>query len=265
MRLSLGAHALGALDQEEALQVDLHLATCEECGAELLDLEGVSAFLGKVSERDVELVASPPRQVLDRLLNARAKRHRRGRVLMAAAASVAVLAVGGTVWTVSAQRPDVGTTAAAPERSVSETPADTAGSADASDTAVQAETRILAEPTPSTLLKSAPPEDAGGREFPGANEARGYYAHVTAIPGESGTQLAVRVTGVPEGTTCRLLVIGRNGERDYTDAWTVDRDTYRNKTVFPRHTRIPMTDIARFDLLDPSDKVLVRVKAPARK
>ncbi|MEV0597045.1 anti-sigma factor family protein [Nonomuraea cavernae] len=262
MRLSLGAHALGALDQDEALHIDLHLATCEECGAELLDLEGISAFLGKVSERDVELVSSPPRQVLDRLLNARAKRYRRGRVLLAVAASVAVLAVGGTVWTVSALPSQRETSAAAPQLTVSETPTDTAAQADQAE---QAETKILVKPSPSALLKSAPPEEAGGREFPGENEARGYFAQVTAFPGEGGTQLAVRVTGVPEGTTCRLVVIGRNGERDYTDAWTVSRDTYQNKAVFPRHTRIPMTDIARFDLLDPSDKLLVRIKVPARK
>lgn len=59
VRLSLGAHALGALDPDEATEVDTHLATCEVCGAELVELAGVTAFLAKVSERDVELVASP--------------------------------------------------------------------------------------------------------------------------------------------------------------------------------------------------------------
>ncbi|WP_219464731.1 anti-sigma factor family protein, partial [Nonomuraea rhizosphaerae] len=114
VRLALGAHALGALDSDEAMEIDTHLATCEVCGAELLDLEGVASFLGKVSERDVELVTSPPRAVLDRLLNARAKRHRRGRALLAVAASVAVMALGGTVWTLSTQANNAEQTAAAP-------------------------------------------------------------------------------------------------------------------------------------------------------
>ncbi|MFC7104187.1 anti-sigma factor family protein [Nonomuraea rubra] len=39
VRISLGAHALGALDPEEAAEIDHHLATCEACGAELLELE----------------------------------------------------------------------------------------------------------------------------------------------------------------------------------------------------------------------------------
>ncbi|MEU8251280.1 zf-HC2 domain-containing protein [Nonomuraea sp. NPDC048916] len=259
VRLTLGAHALGALDPDEALQVDLHLATCEVCGAELLELEGVSAFLGKVSERDVELVASPPRQVLDRLLNARAKRHRRGRVLLAVAASVAVLAVGGTVWTASArQASQEATSAAAP---APETAGDTAARADQAD---QAETKIHIELQPSPL-RSASPRETSGREFPGANEARGYYAHVAAFPGEDGTRLAVRVAGVPVGTTCRLVVVGRNGEREVTESWTVSRETYQDKVVFPRHTRIPMADIARFDLVDGADRVLVRVKVTPRK
>ncbi|MDA0638840.1 zf-HC2 domain-containing protein, partial [Nonomuraea sp. MCN248] len=67
VRQALGAHALGALDPHEAEEVDLHLATCEECGDELAELAGVAGFLGKVSERDVVLVASPPKRVLERL------------------------------------------------------------------------------------------------------------------------------------------------------------------------------------------------------
>ncbi|MFD0467929.1 zf-HC2 domain-containing protein [Nonomuraea thailandensis] len=112
VRISLGAHALGALDPEEAAEIDHHLATCEACGAELLELEGVGAFLGKVSERDVELVASPPRQVLDRLLNDRVKRTRRGRALMSLVAAAAVLVVGGTVWTAVQTGSGGGSTAA---------------------------------------------------------------------------------------------------------------------------------------------------------
>ncbi|GAA2776164.1 zf-HC2 domain-containing protein [Nonomuraea dietziae] len=99
VRLSLGAYTLGALDAEEAQEVEIHLASCEGCTDELMELEGLPVFLSKVSEKDVELVASPPREVLDRLLNDRVKRHRRGRLLLVAAASVAALAVGGTVLT----------------------------------------------------------------------------------------------------------------------------------------------------------------------
>ena len=104
VRLALGAHALGRWEPTRRWRSTPDLATCEVCGAELLDLEGVASFLGKVSERDVELVVQPARQVLDRLLNAVASAARRGRALLAVAASVAVMAVGVTVWMAPSRR-----------------------------------------------------------------------------------------------------------------------------------------------------------------
>ncbi|WP_433160102.1 anti-sigma factor family protein [Kribbella sp. CA-247076] len=44
----LGAYALGALEPDEAREVDQHLATCAECRAELAELEEMKAFLGEV-------------------------------------------------------------------------------------------------------------------------------------------------------------------------------------------------------------------------
>ena len=261
VRLSLGAHALGALEPEEAMEIDVHLATCEVCGAELLDLTGVASFLGKVSERDVELAASPPRQVLDRLLNARARRRRRGRALLAVAASAAVMVVGGTVWTASHQSNAPQTSAAAPATTAA--PAapqeDSSFSAESAPSDAKLKSDVLPTPRPS-VSPTAP-----GREFPGENEAKRYYVTVAAFPGDSGTKLAVRVTGVPVGTMCRLVVVGRRGDLDYTESWMVDRETYEAKAVFPRQTRIPMKDIARFELVDSGGKVLVKVPVPKRK
>ncbi|MEU7861090.1 zf-HC2 domain-containing protein [Nonomuraea sp. NPDC049141] len=264
VRLSLGAHALGALDPEEAMEIDVHLATCEVCGAELLDLEGVASFLGKVSERDVELVASPPRQVLDRLLNARARRRRRGRALLAVAASVAVMAVGGTVWTAAQQSNAHQTSAAAPATTAAPAAPQENSALSAQDSApsdATAKRKSDVRPTPRPSASPTTP----GREFPGENEAKGYYATVAAFPGDDVTKLAVRVTGLPIGTTCRLVVVGRGGERDSTESWTVDRETYTDKAVFPRQTQIPMNHIARFEIVDTGGRVLVKIPVPTRK
>ncbi|WP_250907107.1 zf-HC2 domain-containing protein [Nonomuraea sp. NEAU-A123] len=263
VRLSLGAHALGALEPEEAMEIDVHLATCEVCGGELLDMEGVASFLGKVSERDVELVASPPRQVLDRLLNARARRRRRGRALLAVAASVAVMAVGGTVWTASQQSNAHQTSAAAPAASAAPSaPQENSAFSAAQDSAPSdAQRKSAVRPTPRPSASPTAP----GREFAGENEARRYYATVAAFPGDDVTKLAVRIKGVPIGTTCQLVVVGKRGELDPTESWTVERETYADKAVFPRQTRIPMNDIARFEIVDAGGKVLVKIPVPKRK
>ncbi|MEV4016705.1 zf-HC2 domain-containing protein [Nonomuraea angiospora] len=271
VKLALGAHALGALEPDEALEIDNHLATCEECGRELLDLEGVASFLGKVSERDVELVASPPRQVLDRLLNASAKRNRRGRLLLVAAASVAVLALGGTVVTVvnsSAQQQQKATAGGAAPMST-EAPTTMRDSAPESD---QAPLSRLAEPSatptrqakrPSKAPTGSPFAVAEGLKFSGVNRAEKYSATVSAWPGGSGTELDVSVRGVPVGTTCSLLVVATGGRHELTESWTLSGQAYQDKAVFKRSTTLPMSEITAFYVVDQKEKVLIRI--PVRK
>ncbi|MET8864408.1 zf-HC2 domain-containing protein [Nonomuraea sp. NPDC004580] len=297
VRIALGAHALGALDPEEALEIDHHLATCEACGAELEELAGLTSFLGKVSERDVEVVTSPPRQVLDRLLNDRARRSRRGRILTAVAACAAVLVVGGTVWTsiqvtssheaTTAQAPAapsqesgprVMSDQGAPEQSAGDRPMVEQRRSDQSDAAEQAPTEqpygAVATPSPSRALKTPAPSDAEprassaprkaqeGREFTGTNRADGYRATVQALPAENGTELGVRVTGIPVGTTCGLVVVAADGRRETTETWKIAPDTYRERTVFSRRTSLALSEITHFEVVDESGKPLIAIPAP---
>ncbi|MFI6396134.1 anti-sigma factor family protein [Nonomuraea sp. NPDC050547] len=259
VRLSLGAHALGALDPEEALEIDTHLATCEACGAELMELEGVSAFLGKVSERDVELVASPPRQVLDRLLNDRAKRSRRGRLLLAVAASAAVIAVGGTIWTATTGGESTSSTAAGAEHADQ-------GKAAAPDSATQPEYGFdtSASPEPRTAASKSATESPStmnapaGKEFKGANGTR--QATVMAMPAEGGTELNLTVSGVAVGTQCRVIVLGEGGERETLDGWEVSRENYEKPPVFQLTTKLPLESIRFIRIVDQDGKLLVHTK-----
>ncbi|MEV4474596.1 zf-HC2 domain-containing protein [Nonomuraea sp. NPDC049504] len=306
VRIALGAHALGALDPEEALEINHHLATCEACGAELEELAGLTSFLGKVSERDVEVVTSPPRQVLDRLLNDRARRSRRGRILTAVAACAAVLVVGGTVWTsIQVTSSHEATTAQAPaaarsqesgprvladqgasEESAGDRPMveprrsdqpDQSDQSDQSDAAKQAPTEqpygAAATPSPSRALKTPAPSDAEpraspaprkaqeGREFTGENRADGYRATVQALPAETGTELGVRVTGIPVGTTCGLVVVAADGRRETTQTWQIAPDTYRERTVFSRRTSLALSEITHFEVVDDSGNSLLKIPA----
>ncbi|MEW9554505.1 anti-sigma factor [Nonomuraea sp. NPDC050783] len=292
VRISLGAHALGALDPEEALEIDHHLATCEVCGTELLELEGVASFLDKVSERDVELVASPPRQVLDRLLDDRVKRTRRGRLLLVAAASVVALALGGVAWTAlddggprqtAASAPERAASPAAPsaesyaarsstsesstgESSTSESSTSESSTGESSDTATEqpgtlADRSALPTPTGS----QAPKKAVAGPEFRGENEEADYYATVMAWPDAAGTELAVQLHGVPTGTTCHLRVVGAGGRRDVTDSWVVGDAAYQKQNAFKTGTGLRLKDIVRFDVVNErTGKVLVRVKVPGK-
>ncbi|WP_425568374.1 zf-HC2 domain-containing protein [Nonomuraea rubra] len=99
VRISLGAHALGALDPEEAAEIDHHLATCEACGARAAGAggsrrvpgQGVGARRGaggQPSAPGARPAAERPRQ-----------RTRRGPRPDVPGRGAAVLVVGGTVWT----------------------------------------------------------------------------------------------------------------------------------------------------------------------
>ncbi|WP_432929475.1 zf-HC2 domain-containing protein [Microbispora sp. CA-135349] len=149
VRISLGAHVLGALDAEETAEVEAHLETCAACREELDELSGLPPLLALVSAEDIERAAAPPRAVLDGVVAdvaggsaggsiggstggsaggstagpavTPAGRGRRSRVLLALAASVVVAAVGGTAWLSAAQNAPGGETtvagaAAAPDQ-----------------------------------------------------------------------------------------------------------------------------------------------------
>ncbi|WP_049566766.1 anti-sigma factor family protein [Nonomuraea sp. SBT364] len=254
VRLSLGAHALGALEPDEAEEIDTHLATCDMCGAELLDLEGVAGFLGKVSERDVELVSSPPRRVLDRLLHDRARRHRRGRRLTAVAAAAAVLVVGGTVWGVTRQGATEHAASAPAVASQRSAVSETGQPFLQHDNAESAPKRALPSTSPSkTEAPSIFMEGAESREF--AGERRGRGVTVLARPAGDGAELTVQVTGLPAGAKGGIHVYNAAGERDRTRSWSAPRGTRLGELTL--RTRFPVAKIARVDVVGAEGEVYV--------
>ncbi|MEV4159849.1 anti-sigma factor family protein [Nonomuraea dietziae] len=256
VRLSLGAYTLGALDAEEAQEVEIHLASCEGCTDELMELEGLPVFLSKVSEKDVELVASPPREVLDRLLNDRVKRHRRGRLLLVAAASVAALAVGGTVLTTLQDRMQPMGAAPAAQDAPSPAPSGAGEAAEDSLAAQRDEPDAkMASPSASADLRIAEP----GRAFTGESKDRTVKATVTVTP---DAPLQVQLEGVRPGTECRLVVVSRSGEKEISEPWTVPSANYEaGAQVLPVESRTRHTSIHFFEIRDDKNKLLVKVKA----
>jgi hypothetical protein len=224
----------------------------------------VTSFLGKVSERDVELVTSPPSQVLDRLLNDRVKRTRRSRALMAVAASAAVLVVGGTVWTAAQSRP-ASESAAAGAPAAAQSP-EAAPRALQDDTFAQRDEPLTKARSGSAAPRSTPrpSKAAQGREFTGENEAAAYYATVVALPAETGTDLGVRINGVPADTTCSLIVVGRGGAREIAQTWVLTREAYQAEALFRSETTMSMREIDHFEIIDQETGKLL-VKVPLRK
>lgn len=287
VRISLGVYVLGALDAEEAAEVEAHLETCAECRAELAALSGLPPLLALVSAKDVERAAAPPRAVLDRLVAASAKRGRRSRVLLALAASVVVAAVGGTAWLSAAQTSSqdtaAGSAVAAPQyESRLEGAAGSAAAGGAASDAAAAQAprtgndeipRIFdapaspvptAERPPGTVAKKAeqPPAEATVTTSPEARGSNGdMRLTVRLVPQERGTQVVARVAGVPAGTVCTLRVIGKDGTVSVLGPWAVGSGEYRGpKMVFEGSTALSPDQIERVELAGADGRTLVAAR-----
>jgi len=115
IRQALGVYVLGAIDPAERAQVDEHLSGCAECREELAGLAGLPAMLRKVPAGEAERLAvgqdagpteMPSEEMLESLLartsNVRRLHRWRG---IAAAAAVAIVALGGGVAIANAVQP----------------------------------------------------------------------------------------------------------------------------------------------------------------
>ncbi|MFF5211674.1 anti-sigma factor family protein [Streptosporangium sp. NPDC000396] len=257
VRMSLGAYVLGALEPDECVLVEAHLAECAGCQAEFEELTGVAAFLGRVSEEDVAQVSSPPQVVLDRLLSAKAKRRRMTRVLLSLAASVLVIGLGGTVWMANRTTENV-TAASAPESATAQ-----------NDGAAQNDSGYAPQRKALPSASAAPESDAqilldtpGDQKIVKKAENGPVRATVTASAGEGATVVKVMLSGVAKGTPCRLNVIGADGLRETAGNWIVDKAAYDKSGAFTGTTTIPPSNITRFEIVTATGRLLLSIPVP---
>jgi anti-sigma factor RsiW len=179
IRPELGVYLLGAIEPARRPVVEVHLAACDSCRAELSALAGLPSLLRRVPADMVQkLTADDPGQVIpepppNALLLRIATVRRRRNLLAAAAIVVAAIAAASAVQVLhdaTAHPP----AAVAPARSVT----------------VQA-----------------------------ANPATGTWAAVRYTAQPWGTELEVRITGVTAGARCQLLVTGSQGQEISAGGW----------------------------------------------
>jgi anti-sigma factor RsiW len=112
----LGAYVLGALEPGERRRFEEHLAACPACAEELAEFEALPALLDRVDPADLTPVAVTPSPELFARMSAAAappSRFRVRAVALVAAALLAVLGVGITVWATGSPDQTVTATAGA--------------------------------------------------------------------------------------------------------------------------------------------------------
>jgi hypothetical protein len=197
-RISLGVYVLGAIDPGERTQVEGHLATCRDCRDELAGLAALPALLARVTAEEAMALAAgdgpppaghpggpqAPPELLATVLDLTAARRTRRRWRDASLAVAAALIVAAGVF---------------------------------------GGLRLGSSPAPAPA--------ASGQAYAGqpngpwrtvTTSAAGMSASVSYRSMGWGTELAVKVSGIPVGTSCQLYVIGPGGRRTLAGGWVTD-------------------------------------------
>jgi hypothetical protein len=205
-RLSLGIYVLGAIDPADRALVDSHLATCRDCRDELAGLAGLPALLARVSSEEAIALAAtdlpspdgvdefvreivrekePPPELLAAVLDLTAARRRRRRWREAGLGVAAALLIAAGVF---------------------------------------GGLRLGASPaTPGPGLSGvADPGPASGPWQTATASVHGMLAEVSYRPMGWGTQLAVKVNGIPVGVYCQIYVVGPGGGKTLAGSWKTD-------------------------------------------
>jgi hypothetical protein len=224
-RISLGVYVLGAIDPAERAQVDAHLATCRDCRDELAGLASLPALLARVSTEEAIALgvndgpfpkaagqpSEPPRELLATVLDLTEARRRRRRWREASLGVAAALVIAAGVF---------------------------------------GGLQLGSSPAPLTNAASGQSALYNGPASGPMETVTGKSGSVTATVAYSsmgwGTQLAVKVNGIPVGTNCDLWAIDSNGNRYLAGNWVTDDD--EGKVWYPGSVGLASKDVASFQV-----------------
>ncbi|WP_283138795.1 anti-sigma factor family protein [Rhizohabitans arisaemae] len=219
VRLLLGGYVLDAVGAGDRAIVEAHTRICESCRAELAELAALPAFLGMVTERELEQAVSPPPELLERVvgLASRERGRRRFRSLVAVAAATVVAASLGAVWAISGEHRET-------------------------IRAVPAVSPSVRTPVPTRTPEPSVTIDA-------RDQATNVSARLRISPTPGGTAVEIRLTGVPVGTRCSLIAISKDGGRERAASWRFGKGDYRENGTFVGRTGFAGDQLAAFEVL----------------
>ena len=210
---TVGAYALGILDDAEATQFEAHLATCEWCAQQLDELAGMEPMLAQLADLPAahggtpalgeQLAARPSERLsvklVDEVVNQRVKKKRRNLFMLAASV---ILIAGGPVGVYAANSAN-----------------DTGGG-----------TTITAADTFSAMPKKVTATDPTTKVSGSvAMEERPW-----------GTQTVAELNNVAGPNKCALVAVGTDGSREISSSWTVPPEGYGQKDAKTELAKNPL-------------------------
>ncbi|MFJ2603427.1 anti-sigma factor family protein [Streptomyces sp. NPDC091279] len=244
---TVGAYALGILDDAEATAFEAHLAGCEWCAQQLDELAGMEPMLAALADLPgagtpaigESLSARPSPRLAEKLVvEVTEKRKVRSRRSLFGLAAGIVLIAGGPLAVYAA----------------------TSGSGDSgNDTANQA----------------AGPAQAAFQTMADKKSATDATTHVSATVAmekkDWGTHAVLQLSNVKGPLKCSLIAVGKNGDRETVSTWSVPNWGYGIKNATRAEARSPLyvhggaaftpSEIDHFEVMTFTGKKLVQVDA----
>jgi hypothetical protein len=245
---TVGAYALGILDDAEATAFEAHLASCEWCAEQLDELAGMEPMLAALADLPgtgstpaigESLSAKPSPRLAERLVDEvaerRAQKRRRGFYMVAAAAA---LIVGGPFVAVA-----------------------TSGGGDDGGPTVSAHAGSPAKASFDDIDDKVTATDPGTQ----------VSATVALEKKAWGTHAVLELKNVKGPQKCALIAVGKNGERETVTSWSVPNWGYGIPGATTEQAKQPLyvhggaaftpDEIDHFEIMTFDGKRLVEVDA----
>ncbi|MEW2399596.1 zf-HC2 domain-containing protein [Streptomyces sp. NPDC046862] len=216
---TVGAYALGILDDAEATQFEAHLATCEWCAQQLDELAGMEPMLAALADLPgaqgtpaigESLAVKPSQQMSDRLVGEVVQRRsaKKRRSFYMLAAGVALIVGGPTAVF-----------------------ATTDGGDDSGRT-------VQAQPKNANPAKDA--FDNLDDKVKATDKSTDVSATVALEPKGWGTSTVLELANVKGPEKCSLIAVGKNGERETATTWAVPPQGYGIKNAKDAKAKDPL-------------------------
>jgi anti-sigma factor RsiW len=238
--VQLGAYLLGALDPEERSALERHIAGCDRCKAELVDMAPLPGLLRHTPFEELDETAAAAETLTP------ARRLRPG-------------APEGRGARADGEEPDEpqapGRAGLPPQRHRRPRRRTVSVGLALAGAAAVAGAWVYAGGFRST--PSAPPAAAAAMTWSGQDATTHVTATAALTPEAWGTQMDLKLGNLPIGITCHLVVHARDGRTETAGAWG---SGYGTKADIPASTSISPSDISRLDIVSGDGNVLVHVQ-----
>ncbi|WP_037607691.1 anti-sigma factor family protein [Streptacidiphilus rugosus] len=250
--VQLGAYLLGALDPEERSALERHIAGCDRCKAELVDMAPLPGLLRHTPFEELDETAAaaesltPARWLQPGVPEGPDGREgpggREGRE-------------GRTDTGEPGESTAPGRAGLPPQRHRRPRRRMVSAGLVLAGAAAVAGAWVYAGGFHST--PSAPPAAAAAMTWTGQDPTTHVTATAALTPEAWGTQMDLRLGNLPVGITCHLVVHSRDGRTETAGTWG---SGYGTKADVPASTSISPSDISRLDIVGGDGNVLVHVQ-----